>query len=103
MISQKQFYRTTAFLCVFILALTFFTSSLPAKKAKKPQRIHSTDPALRMKWFSQHVEMKKNTPFKDLKWQHIGPKNVRHCSSYTEGKKLHDLCGHSIRRSLENG
>jgi photosystem II stability/assembly factor-like uncharacterized protein len=29
-----------------------------------------------MKWFSQHQEMKKNTPFKDLKWQHIGPKNV---------------------------
>jgi photosystem II stability/assembly factor-like uncharacterized protein len=76
MTSQKQFYRVTAFLCVFILALTFFASPLPAKKAKKPQRIHSTDPALRMKWFNQHVEMKKNTPFKDLKWQHIGPKNV---------------------------
>ncbi|NIM59426.1 MAG: hypothetical protein GTO16_10855 [Candidatus Aminicenantes bacterium] len=76
MISQKQFYRVTAFLCVFILALTFFTSSISAKKDKKPQRVHSTDPALRMKWFSQHVEMKKNTPFKDLKWQHLGPKNV---------------------------
>ena len=76
MISRKQFYRVTAFLCVFIFALTFFTSSLPAKKAKKPQRIHSTDPVLRMKWFSQHEEMKKNTPFKDLKWQHLGPKNV---------------------------
>ena len=76
MISQRQFYRVMAFLCVFILALTFFTSPLPAKKVKKPQKIHSTDPALRMKWFSQHEEMKKNTPFKDLKWQHIGPKNV---------------------------
>jgi photosystem II stability/assembly factor-like uncharacterized protein len=76
MIYQKQFYRVTVFLCVFILALTLFASSLPAKKAKKPQRIHSTDPLLRMKWFSQHVEMKKNTPFKDLKWQHVGPKNV---------------------------
>ncbi len=76
MISQRQFYRVTAFFCVLILALTFFASPLPAKKAKKPQRIQSTDPALRMKWFSQHEEMKKNTPFKDLKWQHIGPKNV---------------------------
>jgi len=64
------------FLCVLTLALTFFTSPLPAKKAKKPQRIHSTDPALRMKWFGQHEEMKKSTPFKDLKWQHLGPKNV---------------------------
>jgi len=76
MISQKQFCRVMAFLCVLTLVLIFFTSPLPAKKAKKPQRIHSTDPALRMKWFDQHVEMKKNTPFKDLKWQHIGPKNV---------------------------
>lgn len=76
MISQKQSYRVRAFLCVFILTLTFFTSPLPAKKVKKPQKIHSTDPALRMKWFGQHEEMKKNTPFKDLKWQHIGPKNV---------------------------
>jgi len=76
MISKKRFYRATVFLCVFIIALTFFMSPLPAKMAKKPQRVHSTDPALRMKWFSQHVEMKKNTPFKDLKWQHLGPKNV---------------------------
>ena len=76
MISQRQFYRVMVFLCVVTLALIFFTSPLPAKKVKKPQRIHSTDPALRMKWFGQHVEMKKNTPFKDLKWQHIGPKNV---------------------------
>jgi photosystem II stability/assembly factor-like uncharacterized protein len=76
MISQKQFYRVTAFLCVLALALVFFTSSLPAKKAKKQQRIQSTNPALRMKWFGQHQEMKKNTPFKDLKWQHVGPRNV---------------------------
>jgi photosystem II stability/assembly factor-like uncharacterized protein len=76
MISQRRFYRVTIFLSVFILALAFFTSALPAKNVKKPQRIHSTDPELRMKWFSQHEEMKKNTPFKDLKWQHIGPKNV---------------------------
>jgi len=73
MISQKQFYRVMAVLCVLILALAFFTSPLPAKKQ---QRIHSTNPALRMKWFGQHLEMKKNTPFKDLKWQHVGPKNV---------------------------
>jgi photosystem II stability/assembly factor-like uncharacterized protein len=76
MISQKQVYRVAAFFCVFILALAFFASPLPAKKAKTPQRIQCTDPALRMKWFSNHLEMKKNTPFKDLKWQYIGPKNV---------------------------
>jgi photosystem II stability/assembly factor-like uncharacterized protein len=29
-----------------------------------------------MKWFGQHVAMKENSPFKKLKWSHIGPKNV---------------------------
>jgi photosystem II stability/assembly factor-like uncharacterized protein len=49
---------------------------LQAKKAKTPKRIHSTDPALRMKWYDQHVEMRKVTPYKNMKWQHIGPTNI---------------------------
>ena len=76
MISQKRISRSMAFLCVFAIVLFLLMSPLPAKKAKNPQRVHSTDPALRMKWFDQHVEMKKDSPFKDLKWFHVGPKNV---------------------------
>jgi len=49
---------------------------LQAKKAKTPKRIHSTDPELRMKWYDQHVEMRKTTPHKNMKWQHIGPTNI---------------------------
>jgi photosystem II stability/assembly factor-like uncharacterized protein len=49
---------------------------LQAKKVKTPKRIQSTDPALRMKWFDQHVEMQKNSSHKDMEWQHIGPQNV---------------------------
>jgi photosystem II stability/assembly factor-like uncharacterized protein len=29
-----------------------------------------------LKGFEQHLEMKKNSPFKDLKWQFVGPTNV---------------------------
>ncbi|MEA3421804.1 MAG: hypothetical protein U9Q97_09055, partial [Acidobacteriota bacterium] len=49
---------------------------LQAKKVKPQKRIQSTDPALRMEWFAQHVDMKKSSKFKDLKWQFIGPTNV---------------------------
>ncbi len=35
-----------------------------------------TDPALRLKGFDQHQAMKAASPFKDLKWQWIGPRNV---------------------------
>jgi photosystem II stability/assembly factor-like uncharacterized protein len=55
----------------------------PASQAPKaaaagaqPQRITSTDPALRLKAFADHQAMTSASPFKDLKWQFLGPKNV---------------------------
>jgi photosystem II stability/assembly factor-like uncharacterized protein len=45
-------------------------------QAKKPARIQSTDPALRLKGFEQYQEMKRTSPYKDLKWQFVGPTNV---------------------------
>ena len=45
-------------------------------QAKKGTRVQSTDAALRLKGFEQMQEMKKNSPFKDLKWQYAGPINV---------------------------
>ncbi|MGE5361557.1 MAG: VPS10 domain-containing protein [Bacteroidales bacterium] len=35
-----------------------------------------TDPQARLKWFEAHKTMAGQTPFKDLKWQFIGPTNV---------------------------
>ena len=64
------------FVCFCALLLISFMSPLQARKVKKPQRIQSTDPALRMKWFGQHVEMMEKSPVKKLKWSYIGPKNV---------------------------
>ena len=54
------------------------TAKAPAKGAavSQPARVTSTDPALRLKGFDQHQAMKTTSPFKDLKWQFLGPKNI---------------------------
>lgn len=77
MIFSRQFLRQrTVFVCLCLLTMVLLMLPLQAKKAKTPKRIHSTDPALRMKWYDQHVEMRKTTPHKNMKWQHIGPTNI---------------------------
>lgn len=35
-----------------------------------------TDPQLRLKWYEQLVAMKKTGPFRDLRWQFLGPSNI---------------------------
>lgn len=61
-----------------LLALFGFwlVPALSAEKPPQPKRIHSTDPALRLKGYETHVEMTKNSPFNKLKWNHLGPTNV---------------------------
>ena len=57
------------FLGIFVLTvfLVFPLQSNPQKK------IENTDPAIRLKWYKQHVAMKETSIFKDLKWRFIGP------------------------------
>ncbi|MDH4220039.1 MAG: hypothetical protein OEW23_14860, partial [Candidatus Aminicenantes bacterium] len=78
MIFLRHIFRQRTLFVVLCLTATVLLLSplLAQKKAKTPQRIHSTDPALRMKWFDQHLDMKKNSPYKDMNWQHIGPQNI---------------------------
>jgi photosystem II stability/assembly factor-like uncharacterized protein len=59
-----------------LLSLMIVSAGLFAFQAKKGTRIQSTDPALRLKGTEQMQEMKKKSPFKDLKWQFAGPTNV---------------------------
>ncbi|MBE0461739.1 MAG: hypothetical protein IBX60_08930 [Candidatus Aminicenantes bacterium] len=62
------------FLIICAIASVLAVSSpLMAKAKKKIEKIESTDPALRLKWFDQHVAMKEASIFKDLKWRFIGP------------------------------
>jgi photosystem II stability/assembly factor-like uncharacterized protein len=67
---------------VLVAAQAAKPATQPAAQAQKatagaqPQRITSTDPALRLKAFADHQSMTLASPFKDLKWQFLGPKNV---------------------------
>ena len=49
---------------------------MSARSDQQAQRVISTDPGVRLKGFEQHQAMKATSPFKDLRWQWIGPKNV---------------------------
>lgn len=75
-LSTQIFRKRPLFALTCLVAMVLLFLPLQAKKVKTPERIHSTDPALRMKWFDQHVEMKNSTSHKDMKWQYIGPQNV---------------------------
>jgi photosystem II stability/assembly factor-like uncharacterized protein len=62
--------------CRIVAALFVAASVLPAVAQQQPQRVASTDPTLRIRGFATHQSMKESSPFKDLKWQFLGPKNV---------------------------
>ena len=72
-----------AILAIMVVALPAWlgaqapkTLARGAAAVSQAQRITSTDPALRLKGFDLHQAMKPASPFKDLKWQFLGPKNV---------------------------
>lgn len=63
----------------FFLIVGFTLLWLPPIKAigtEKSERIYATDPDLRLNGFQKYLKMTEKSPFKDLKWQHIGPTNV---------------------------
>ena len=74
---MRRLKRNASWQVIFIMmglfSLSFF---LLAKTAKKQVRIQSSPPEMRLAGFERHLEMKKNSPFKDLKWQFLGPTNV---------------------------
>lgn len=60
----------------FILVLVVFATAVlfsSLAEAKTQKLIQSTDAKLRLKWYEEHLAMKKNSMFKDLKWRFIGP------------------------------
>ena len=62
---------TLLLLLTCLLVLPFWAGA-----AEKPQPIINTDPALRLQGFERQQQMKKDSPFKDLQWQFLGPLNV---------------------------
>jgi photosystem II stability/assembly factor-like uncharacterized protein len=49
---------------------------LLAVAAANPRRIINSDPGLRLQGYEQLQEMRKNSPYKDLRWQFLGPLNI---------------------------
>ncbi|MGZ5453904.1 MAG: WD40/YVTN/BNR-like repeat-containing protein, partial [Candidatus Aminicenantales bacterium] len=66
--------RSIVALCAIAL-LVALAAAAPQGKAptKGPKKIENTDPALRLKAFEQHLAMKQQSPFKDVKWRFVGP------------------------------
>ncbi len=54
-------------------SFAIFLSLIPVSAQKK---LPITDGQTRLKLFEQHVAMKAESQFKDLKWQFLGPKNI---------------------------
>jgi photosystem II stability/assembly factor-like uncharacterized protein len=68
--------RALAIFGLGTLCLTLLFSPLAAAKVETPKRIQSTDPQLRLKGYDQQLALTAGSPFKDIKWQFVGPKNV---------------------------
>ncbi len=65
---SKNLVRVFAFLFVFIIGNSFTGYS--------QKTVQKTTAKQRVDWYNQHVGLKKNSLFKNLPWQFIGPTNV---------------------------
>jgi len=69
--------RTFLMIGIFLLAVLLVAwAAQPKAPAKGLKKIENTDTAQRLKWFAEHKAMKDRSPFKDLKWRFIGPKDL---------------------------
>jgi len=62
----------TRFAAIAVLLILLTVSGLQAVK----KTVESTPPEVRLKWYQQHVDMTKNSLFKQLNWQFLGPLNI---------------------------
>ncbi len=60
-----------SFLIITIILFSTTLLLLPQEEVVK-----NTDPGLRLKWYAEHEAMKKDSIFKNLPWQFLGPLNV---------------------------
>jgi photosystem II stability/assembly factor-like uncharacterized protein len=65
-----------AVLSAIVLASQPAFAQARAPQQPQQQRITSSDPALRLSGFDKHGAMNESSPFKELNWQFVGPKNV---------------------------
>ena len=58
------------------IALAFLIPGAAGRAGTGPKKVEGTDPATRLEWHRQHQAMKAGTPYKEMKWRHIGPYDV---------------------------
>jgi photosystem II stability/assembly factor-like uncharacterized protein len=61
---------------LLLLPLLLLLVGMSAHMAGQTSEQRPTDPALRLKWFDDHLAMKQSSTFKDLTWQFLGPTNI---------------------------
>ncbi len=64
--SQAKLYFSFVLISCFLLIIQII-------QAKDQRMIQSTNAKLRLKWYADHLAMKKQSLFKDLEWRFIGP------------------------------
>jgi photosystem II stability/assembly factor-like uncharacterized protein len=74
MSSLGRYVRSRAASCVVGFALVSAVAGAIHLAAQQP--VVNTDPTLRLKGFAQHQAKATASPFKDVKWQWIGPRNI---------------------------
>lgn len=73
---SRPLFVCAAAVIVSVPILAGAQASKKAAPAAAPQVVSLTDPALRLKGFETHASLAAASPFKDLRWQFLGPKNV---------------------------
>jgi photosystem II stability/assembly factor-like uncharacterized protein len=70
-LSRHRQHSRRIFIATIVLSMLFLYTVVQAAKVTR-----STDPELRLKWYQEHVAMKEQSMFKNLRWQFLGPTNV---------------------------
>jgi len=73
---RKRVFRMLVVASTSLVVSVFLVGMSPAQKAKRGQVVQSTDPALRLQGYEQHLEMARSSDLGKLEWSHIGPANV---------------------------
>ena len=68
--------RILGSLVLLLLAATLAFQAADPVAGQDQERIHSTDPQVRLQMYQAHVAMTERSPFRNHPWQFVGPTNV---------------------------
>jgi len=69
LVKKKLLIKSFLFLLVFV----FFSGTVFSVVPENEKKVESTHPEVRLSWYRQHMQMKDQSVFKDLKWRFLGP------------------------------